>query len=266
MQDTTPHNPDKPAGDAIPQPEGATEIIPTPYEIGQDNFNYKRRFVLELDFHNVVFTVSALAVLAFTLLTLMFQTSMGPLFTNLRDFLTSRLDWFFLLVGNIFVLLCLALIVLPWGKIRLGGPQARPDYSYMSWFSMLFAAGMGIGLVFYGVSEPLGNFSAALDGPAYGPDGGRSDWSPLGGAVGDPEGARRLAMAATIFHWALHPWAIYAVVALSLALFSYNKGLPLTLRSVFYPKCKIKNTFESPLFQNFFHRSVFAHGFQPTID
>ena len=221
--------------DAIPAPEGLTEIIETPYEIGQDNFNYRRRFVFELDIHNVVFSVSALGIVAFTILTLMFQNALGTFFTALRNGLTGNLDWFFLSAGNIFLLLCLALVVLPWGRIRLGGPEATPDYSYISWFSMLFAAGMGIGLMFYGVSEPLGNYTAAFGGPVYGEDGVRTDWSPLGGAMGDEEGSRRLAMAATIFHWALHPWAIYAVVALSLALFAYNKGLPLTLRSIFYP-------------------------------
>ncbi|MFC3570827.1 BCCT family transporter [Paracoccus simplex] len=221
--------------EAVPAPEGPTQIIDTAYEIGQDNINYRRRFVFELDIHNVVFSISALGVVAFTLLTLMFQNTLDPFFSGLRDFLTANLDWFFLIVGNVFVLLCLVLIVLPLGRIRLGGPQAVPDYSYLSWFSMLFAAGMGIGLMFYGVSEPLGNYTAAFDGPTVGPDGIRTDWAPLQGVPGDAEGARRLAMAATIFHWALHPWSIYAIVALSLALFAFNKGLPLTLRSVFYP-------------------------------
>ena len=221
--------------DAIPAPEGATQVIETDYEIGQDNINYRRRFVFELDIHNVVFSVSAIGVVAFTLLTLMFQNTLDPFFAGLRDFLTSNLDWFFIIVANVFVLLCLALIVLPLGRIRLGGPEATPDYNYASWFSMLFAAGMGIGLMFYGVAEPLGNFTAALDGPVVGPDGLRTDWAPLDGVPGDAEGARRLAMAATIFHWALHPWSIYAIVALCLALFSFNKGLPMTLRSVFYP-------------------------------
>ncbi|MDQ1902811.1 BCCT family transporter [Paracoccus sp. WLY502] len=221
--------------DAIPAPEGATQVIETDYEIGQDNINYRRRFVFELDIHNVVFSVSAIGVVAFTLLTLMFQNTLDPLFVGTRDFLTSRLDWFFISAANVFVLLCIALIVLPLGRIRLGGPDATPDYSYRSWFSMLFAAGMGIGLMFYGVAEPLGNFTAAFDGPVVGQDGLRTDWAPLDGAPGDAEGARRLAMAATIFHWALHPWAIYAIVALSLALFSFNKGLPMTLRSIFYP-------------------------------
>ena len=230
------HNPtDTVSADAIPAPEGATQIIATDYEIGQDNVNYRRRFVFELDIHNVVFSVSAIGIVSFTILTLIFQTTLEPLFAALRDFLTANLDWFFLIVGNIFVVLCLALIVLPLGRIRLGGPDATPDYSYLSWFSMLFAAGMGIGLMFYGVSEPLGNYTAAFGGPVVGEDGLRTDWSPLNGVPGDAEGARRLAMAATIFHWALHPWSIYAIVALSLALFSYNKGLPLTLRSIFYP-------------------------------
>ena len=99
---------------------------------------------------------------------------------------------------------------------------------------MLFAAGMGIGLMFYGVSEPLSHFSSSLGGTAVGADGVRTDWSPLG-AASDEAGAIKLGMAAAIFHWGLHPWAIYAILALSLALFSYNKGLPLTIRSAFYP-------------------------------
>ena len=100
---------------------------------------------------------------------------------------------------------------------------------------MLFAAGMGIGLLFFGVSEPMSHFSSSLGGTAMGEDGVRTDWAPAGAAGGDAAAAQRLGMAATIFHWGLHPWAIYAVVALALALFSYNKGLPLTLRSAFYP-------------------------------
>ncbi|SFI83334.1 MULTISPECIES: BCCT family transporter [Hyphomicrobiales] len=221
--------------DAVPPPEGATEIINTDYEIGQDNINYRRRLVFEFDVHNPVFGISALAIVTFTILTLIFQSTLGPFFVATRDFLTANLDWFFIIAGNIFVLLCAALVLLPLGRVRLGGPDATPDYNYISWFSMLFAAGMGIGLMFYGVSEPLGNFTAAFEGPITNADGVRTDWAPLDGMAGDAEGARRLAMAATIFHWALHPWAIYAVVALSLALFAFNKGLPLTLRSVFYP-------------------------------
>ncbi|HLS69037.1 MAG TPA: BCCT family transporter, partial [Kiloniellales bacterium] len=144
---------------------------------------------------------------------------------------TSTFDWFLLLAGNIFVLVAIGILVSPLGKVRLGGRDATPDFSYGGWFAMLFAAGMGIGLMFYGVAEPLGHFSAAVA-----PDAGTPEsWAPLDGAPGDVAEAWRLAMAATIFHWGLHPWAIYAVVALSLALFAYNKGLPLSMRSIFYP-------------------------------
>lgn len=218
---------------AIPAPEGETEIIDTDYEIGQHNVT--TRWVLEFDFHQKVFTISALSIVAFTIVTLVFQAEAEPLFTGLRDWLTSKLDWFFLLAGNIFVLLCLGIVLSPLGRIRLGGPDATPDFGYIGWFAMLFAAGMGIGLMFYGVSEPLSHYSSSIGGVVVDPSGVRTDWAPLDGAVGNPAEAARLGMAATIFHWGLHPWAIYAVVALSLALFAYNKGLPLTLRSCFYP-------------------------------
>jgi BCCT family betaine/carnitine transporter len=123
--------------------------------------------------------------------------------------------------GNIFVLFCLLMIVLPVGKIRLGGPNAQPEFKRMSWFAMLFAAGMGIGLMFWSVAEPVAYFT---------------DWwgTPLGVEPRTPEAASA-AMGATMFHWGLHPWAIYAVTALALAFFAFNKGMPLTIRSTFYP-------------------------------
>jgi betaine/carnitine transporter, BCCT family len=219
---------------SLPVPEGESEIIQTDYEVGQDNIT-PQVGPFNLDIHNPVFAFSGATVVLFTILTLVFGESVGPLFESLRDGLTATLDWFFLSAANVFVILCLALIVSPLGRVRIGGTDATPDYSYISWFSMLFAAGMGIGLVFFGVSEPISHYDAALGGIEIGEDGARTDWAPLGGAEGDTAAARSLGMAATIFHWGLHPWAIYAIVALSLALFSYNKGLPLTMRSVFYP-------------------------------
>ena len=214
-------------------PDGAVNPIDTDYQIGQDNILVNVG-PLGLDIHNRVFAISSLLVVAFVILTLMFQTQVEPVFSGMRNWLTSNLDWFFLSAGNFFVVVCLALAVSPLGKVRLGGTEATPDYSYLGWFSMLFAAGMGIGLMFFGVSEPLSHFGTAFGGTVM-ENGVRTDWAPLGGAVGDAEAAARLGMAATIFHWALHPWAIYAILALGLALFSFNKGLPLTIRSVFYP-------------------------------
>ncbi|WP_430473399.1 BCCT family transporter [Thalassospira lucentensis] len=218
----------------IESPDGAANPIDTEYEIGQDNFKTEIG-PFGLDVHNPVFLISGLSIVAFVFLTLAFQESVGPMFNDLRGWLTSSLDWFFLSAANVFVLLCLFLIVSPLGRVRLGGVDAKPDYSYSGWFAMLFAAGMGIGLMFYGVSEPISHFSSSIGGTALGENGMRTDWAPLGGAAGDADAAFDLGMAATIFHWGLHPWAIYATVALALALFSFNKGLPLTMRSVFYP-------------------------------
>ncbi|WOI12794.1 BCCT family transporter [Thalassospira lucentensis] len=218
----------------IESPDGAANPIDTEYEIGQDNITTQIG-PFGLDIHNPVFLISGLSIVAFVFFTLAFQESVGPMFNDLRGWLTSTFDWFFLSVANVFVLLCLFLIVSPLGKVRLGGQDATPDYSYSGWFAMLFAAGMGIGLMFYGVSEPISHFTTSMGGATVGDGGVRTDWAPLGGAMGDADGAFDLGMAATIFHWGLHPWAIYATVALALALFSFNKGLPLTMRSVFYP-------------------------------
>ncbi|CUH39074.1 Glycine betaine transporter OpuD [Jannaschia seosinensis] len=261
----------------IPAPEGEHDLIDTDYGVGQDNKDGKLG-PFGFDIHNPVFPTSGLVIIAFTFYTLALPEQSGRLFSWLFASVTQSFDWFFLLSANIFVLFCLLLIVTPMGSVRLGGADARPDYNYVGWFAMLFAAGMGIGLMFYGVSEPLTHFSTAMGDVSYGVsyigagdptqfaeplgvvapspeaveaalDGfglgdaradfavatARSDWAPLGAASGDEVAAVRLGMAATIFHWGLHPWAIYAVVALALALFSYNKGLPLTLRSAFYP-------------------------------
>ena len=217
----------------IPEPEGMSQIIETDYEIGQDNIE-TRIGPFGLDIHNPVFLVSGLCIIAFVFYTLALPEQAGAAFSWMFSAVTKGFDWFFLSAANIFVLFCLLLIVLPVGSVRLGGAEATPDYTYVGWFAMLFAAGMGIGLMFYGVSEPMSHFASSLGGTAA-EDGARTDWAPLGAAGGDEQAAIRLAFAATIFHWGLHPWAIYAVVALALALFSYNKGLPLTIRSAFYP-------------------------------
>ncbi|WP_369700107.1 BCCT family transporter [Grimontia sp. AD028] len=215
------------------KPDGDVNPIDTDYQVGQDNIAMKIG-PFGLDIHNRVFLISGLAVVLFVFITLAFQKDVAPIFGEIRGWLTTNLDWFFLSAGDIFVITCLVLVVSPLGKVRLGGTEATPDYTYAGWFSMLFAAGMGIGLMFWGVAEPLSHYGAALGGTSV-ENGVRTDWAPLGAAAGDPKAAADLAMAATIYHWGLHPWAIYAVLALGLALFSFNKGLPLTMRSVFYP-------------------------------
>ncbi|SEK85273.1 BCCT family transporter [Pacificibacter marinus] len=217
----------------IPAPQGTADIIETEYEIGQDNVDGSLG-PFGFDIHNPVFAISGAAIVAFVFFTLALPEQAETIFKAMFNFATKNFDWFLIGAADIVVIFALFLIVSPFGGIRLGGSTAVPDYTYVGWFSMLFAAGMGIGLMFYGVSEPLSHFSSSVGGAVMQGDL-RSDWAPLTGALDDQQGAIRLGMAATIFHWGLHPWAIYAMVGLALALFSYNKGLPLTIRSAFYP-------------------------------
>jgi len=188
----------------------------TDYEVGQDNVQ-----VLGMDMHNPVFFISAVLILAFVIGTLIFPAEAKTALDGAKGWTIDNFDWLFMVGANIFVLFCIALIFLPVGKIRLGGRDARPDFSTLSWFAMLFAAGMGIGLMFWSVAEPVGYYT---------------DWfgTPLNVAPNTPE-AKDMALGAVMYHWGLHPWAIYGVVALSLAFFAYNKGMPLTIRSAFYP-------------------------------
>ncbi len=189
----------------------------TDYTVGQDNVQ-KWGF----DIHNPVFGISAGLILLFLIATLVSDPETAKsVLDGIKWKIIGNFDWLFIWAGNIFVIFCLALIVSPYGKIRLGGKEATADYSFMSWLAMLFAAGMGIGLMFWSVAEPVAYLTGWYE-------------TPLGVEAYSPEAAK-LALGATMFHWGLHPWAIYGVVALSLAFFCYNKGLPLSIRSIFYP-------------------------------
>jgi BCCT family betaine/carnitine transporter len=188
----------------------------TDYVVGQDNISK-----FGFDMHNIVFPVTALLIVLFVVGTLIFPTASGDLLNSAKNGAIAIFDWGFLLSANLFVVFCLALIAMPVSKIRIGGQDAKPEFSRASWFAMLFAAGMGIGLMFWAVAEPVAYYT---------------DWygTPLGVEPNTPEAAK-MAMGATMYHWGLHPWAIYAIVGLSLAFFTYNKGLPLTIRSTFFP-------------------------------
>src|SRR6056297_1035379 len=154
---------DENTNQGIPEPEGASDIIETEYEVGQDNVS-----PFGLDIHNPVFFISGLAIVVFVFYALALPEQANSVFDWLFASVTQGFDWFFLSAANIFVLFCLFLIVSPFGSIRLGGVDARPDYSYVGWFAMLFAAGMGIGLMFFGVSEPMSHFSSSVGGTGYG--------------------------------------------------------------------------------------------------
>lgn len=126
----------------------------TDYRVGQDNL---RRYWMDL--HHPVFWVTAVLILIFVLGTLTAPESAKAVFGAAKGWSIGHFDWLFMVGGNIFVIFCLVLIFLPFGKIRLGGIDAKPEFSMISWFSMLFAAGMGIGLMFWSVAEPIGYYT-----------------------------------------------------------------------------------------------------------
>ena len=200
--------------DASIEAQGTEDVYTSDYEVGQDNIE-----AFGLDIHNPVFILSSSVTVMFVVLTLLFPQVAAEWFGSLRVWLTTKLDWFFVYSMNFFLLFCIALAASPLGRIRIGGPKAEARYSLLSWVAMLFAAGIGIGIMFYGVLEPM-NHALRL---------------PLNITDLGLEETQALAMAATLYHWAFHPWAVYAVVGLSLSFFCYNKSLPLLMRSALYP-------------------------------
>ncbi|GGB59277.1 BCCT family transporter [Shewanella inventionis] len=192
-------------------------IESTDYQVGQDNI-----FKWGMDVHNTVFSVSVGLSILFIVALLVFPPADAKAAIDaVKGAALSHFDFVFMWTANIMLICAIGIAFSPLGKIRLGGDNATTDYSTISWVSMLFAAGMGIGLIFWGVAEPTAFYT---------------DWfgTPLDVAPFTPEG-RELALGASVFHWGFHAWAIYGMTALSLAYFVYNKGLPLSMRSVFYP-------------------------------
>jgi choline/glycine/proline betaine transport protein len=169
------------------------------------------------DIHAPVFYPSAVIIVLFIALTLIIGKPMEQVFAQTTEGITDNAGWLLVMAVNIFLAFSLYFAFSKMGKIRLGGQNAKPDFSTFAWFAMLFSAGMGIGLLFFSVAEPIIHFS-----------------NPPRGAVEAVQKAKD-AMKYTFLHYGLHAWAIYAIVGMSLAFFTFNKGLPLTLRSVFYP-------------------------------
>ncbi|MCD9047302.1 BCCT family transporter [Luteimonas sp. MHLX1A] len=164
-----------------------------------------------------VFLPSAGLVLLLVLLSFVIPARMETLFQGAQRWVADDAGWFTVAAVAGFLVFVVTLALSGFGRLRLGPEHSRPDYGYRTWFAMLFAAGMGIGLMFFGVAEPIMHYA---DPP-----------------VGDARtiAAARSAMRITFFHWGVHAWAIYAVVALSLAYFAYRHGLPLRIRSALYP-------------------------------
>ncbi|MFD1514315.1 BCCT family transporter [Halomarina rubra] len=172
------------------------------------------------DVHPVVFPAALALIGVFVAATILMGQDAAEVYSAVRTFFETTFGWFFLLVVNVFILTILYFAFSKYGKIRIGGVQARKEFSDFAWMAMLFSAGMGIGLMFFSVTEPIFYLN-----------------NPPGffGAEAGTGAAASAAMAQTFFHWGFHPWAIYGLVGLGLAFFSFNRGLPLTFRSIFWP-------------------------------
>ncbi len=173
------------------------------------------------DIHPHVTLTSSFLLVVFIALTLMYPEQAETLFNNALGYITENTGWFFILTANFFIFAALYFAFGKFGNIKIGGHDAQPEFTTLGWYAMLLSAGMGIGLLFWSVGEPIYHFS---------------DPSPMfGNIVPMSAEAAQASMATTYFHWGIHPWAIYAIVGLGLAFFAYNRGLPLTIRSIFYP-------------------------------
>ncbi|HID94332.1 MAG TPA: BCCT family transporter [bacterium (Candidatus Stahlbacteria)] len=183
---------------------------------GENNW---KKYGLDIHPHVTFFAVAILV--SFIVLTMMFQEESKEFFSAMLSSITGGAGWFFILSANLFVLAALYFAFSRFGTIRIGGKDANPEFSTPAWFAMLLSAGMGIGLMFWSVAEPMYHYASP---------------SPMfSGVLAETPEAAQAALTVTFFHWGLHPWSIYALVGLGLAFFAYNRGLPLTIRSIFYP-------------------------------
>jgi len=185
--------------------------------MASDENNGRGILPFRVQINPTVFFVSTGLVFLLLLMTGFLPDFTGSLFEGARLWINESVGWFYILSVAIFLIFVIYLAASRFGLVKLGPDDSEPDYRYSSWFAMLFSAGMGIGLMFFGVAEPVMHFVSPPDA--------------------EPETieAARDAMRITFFHWGIHAWAIYAVIALSLAYFSFRHNLPLTIRSSLYP-------------------------------
>lgn len=177
----------------------------------------ERKSIFGLEVNGPVFFTSSIFIIISITLTLIYEEQAQEYFSDIQDFVSNNAGWFFVLCVNVFLVFMIYLAFSKFGRLRIGGQNAKPEFKTLSWFAMLFSAGMGIGLLFWSIAEPINHFVNP----------------PL--AEGETPAAAKEAMNFTFLHWGFHAWGIYALVGLALAYFTYSRGLPLTIRSVFYP-------------------------------
>jgi choline/glycine/proline betaine transport protein len=179
--------------------------------------NWKR---FGFDLHPQVSLIAGGLVILFIVMTFIYKEQAAVFFQGVLDGIGNNFGWLYILAANFFVIVMILFAASKYGNIKIGGPDAMPEFSTFSWYAMLISAGMGIGLMFWSVAEPIFHYSTP---------------SPMFDIAERSPSAAQSALGVTYFHWGLHPWGIYALVGLSLAFFAYNRGLPLTIRSIFYP-------------------------------
>lgn len=167
---------------------------------------------------NSVFIISLVLTISIVLWGIVAQTSFASFANTLMNFLKGYFGWSYLIAMFVFVIFAGVLAFSKYGKIKLGKDNDVPEYSTVSWFAMLFGAGMGIGLVFWGVAEPISHFV-----------------SPAPGIEAGTTAAANFAMKASFMHWGFHPWANYSIIGLALAYFQFRKDKPGLISSIFIP-------------------------------
>ena len=182
------------------------------------NWVYKKNNRTLLDLNPWVFIISSLLILGFVMASFVFLNELSTTFAKSQAWIANQAGWFFVLVTNLILGFVIYLLFSRFANIRLGGFDAKPEFSRAGWFAMLFSAGMGIGLLFYSVAEPIYHLL-----------------TPPHGAVPGSAAAAEDAMKTTFLHWGLHAWGIYTLVGLALAYFAFNRKQPLSIRAVFQP-------------------------------
>jgi len=177
----------------------------------------EKKSIFGLEVNGPVFFISSFIIIVSIVLTLIFEKQAETVFSDIQNAVANNADWFFIMCVNIFLVFLVYLALGQFGKMRIGGQNAKPEFKTLSWFAMLFSAGMGIGLLFFSVGEPVMHFTTP----------------PM--AEAETAAAAQEAMNFTFLHWGFHAWGVYALVGLALSYFTYTRGLPLTIRSIFYP-------------------------------
>lgn len=172
-------------------------------------------------FNPIVTGITLLLVVLLVIFTLLLPEQFQAILDIAKAGIFKNFSWFYIVICSIFLFFLIFTALSDFGNIKLGADEETPEFGFLSWMAMLFAAGMGVGLMFFGVAEPLSHFNSTI-------------------SIGSPEQKTQQALLHTVFHWGIHAWAVYGVISLALAYFGFRYKLPLALRSCFYPLLKDK--------------------------